>query len=142
MSLTCSVKHLARSIFSEFTFHALFETHVRISPLHPSWKGIIFHLDIFWFIKIIQMCKETKKIFNQIFLMLIYFKKIVDTLFPFKIYIPAGFFYTLNNMSTQFQTLILRKINLLEHSGKLTTNYPAYIFFYLCSFLEVIFLLC
>ena len=36
MSLTCSVINLARSIFSECTFHALFETHVRMSPLDPS----------------------------------------------------------------------------------------------------------
>ena len=36
MSLTRSVKNLARFFFSERTFYALFETHVRISPLHPS----------------------------------------------------------------------------------------------------------
>ena len=33
MSLTCSGKNLARSIFSKCTFHALLDTHVRISPL-------------------------------------------------------------------------------------------------------------
>ena len=37
MSLTCSVKNFAQSIFSECTFHALFETHIRISPVHPFW---------------------------------------------------------------------------------------------------------
>ena len=35
--IICPVKNLAWSIFSERALHALFETHVRISPLHSSW---------------------------------------------------------------------------------------------------------